>query len=342
MRKALKLASVLFLLPPLYLVFVLATPWLVAQGTGIAAPWTTRLVFGQVLAFPVLAGGAMGLLFLLWALLGWIFRCISHERCTINVTPLLGILLSAVCVVMAINPVSGTQTGPSEGETLSVVSWNVHDELNANDLRDLIADDPEVVVLPEASTGPLETHLAQLGKSEQYQIFATETKAGVSPTTVMISKNMGQYQVRDGAETTLGTLTVEPRDQNSRKPVILGVHTASPVPNWMDLWDSDAGNVLNAVCSPQHEDERPVIAAGDYNANPWHGHMASIPSREGCSDALPSSGVSTGTWPSVAPAWARTQIDHIVVNEAVRVEDGKVMSLEGPSDHVPVTATLRY
>ncbi|WP_178945809.1 endonuclease/exonuclease/phosphatase family protein [Kocuria sp. TGY1127_2] len=342
MRKGLKLASVVFLLPPLYLVFVLVTPWLAVQGIGIAAPWTTRLVFGQILAFPVLVGCAMGLLFLMWALLGWTSRFLSHDRRTVNVTPLLGILVSAVCVVLAANPVSESQTGPSEGETLSVVSWNVHDELNLNDLRDLVVDDPEVVVLPEASTGPLETHLAQLGKGGQYQIFATETKAGVSPTTVMISKNMGRYQVRDGAETTLGTLTVEPRDQNSRKPVILGVHTASPVPNWMDLWDSDVGNVLDAVCSPRHERERPVIAAGDYNANPWHGHMASIPSREGCSDALPSSGVSTGTWPSAAPAWARTQIDHIVVNGAVRVEDGKVMSLTGPSDHVPVTATLRY
>jgi endonuclease/exonuclease/phosphatase family metal-dependent hydrolase len=44
------------------------------------------------------------------------------------------------------------------------------------------------------------------------------------------------------------------------------------------------------------------------------------------------------TWPMPAPMH---QLDHILVNDAVRDEDGKVGSFAG-SDHLPVRAVLRF
>lgn len=343
MRRTLKVLSTVALIPAFYLLFVLLTPWLQRQGTGLAAPWTTSLVVGQVLAFPQIIGGIMAIFFLVWIAAGWLLRRVSGRNRRPNGTPLVGFLVSAMCVALALHPVSGPQEGPTEGRTMSVVSWNVHDELTRADLGHVVRGNPEVVVLPEASTGPLEKYLSELGKDSDYQVFATSTGSGLSPTSVLISKSLGTYQIAEGEEPTVGTLALRPADPASSNPVVLGVHTASPVPRWMDQWDSDVGSVLDDVCTPRRDDSpRPVIAAGDYNANPWHGHMATIPGRDGCTDALPASGVSRGTWPSSLAAWTRTQIDHVVVNGDMRVDDADVMPIEGPSDHVPVRATLRF
>lgn len=343
MRRVLTIASVVLLLPPVYLALVLLTPWCASRGLEFRAPWTTVLGLGQILAFPVLVSGAMAFLFAVWLGLGWWSRHRSRTGRAIRPVPAIGVVLSVLGMVLALNPVADNSSGPSDGRTITLVSWNVHDELSRDDLERLVADDPEVVVLPEASTSSLETNLARLGKGGEYQVFATETKPGVAPTTVMVSKSLGEYEVSEGTSTTLGTLTVTPRDPDSGQPVILGVHTASPVPRWMGQWDDDVGHVLDAVCPADGAAaSQPVIAAGDYNANPWHGHMAGITARSGCTDALPASGASRGTWPRMLPAWARTQIDHVVVNGGVRVLAGSVMPIEGASDHVPVTATLRY
>lgn len=353
MRTLRRSLAVLCLVGVLYGLWVLSTPRWVALGLeALAAPGTEALPIAQIVAFPQI----VSLLFLLGfvvagVLLAWRRRRRKGtERSATtrsNLGPavcVLGLIASVACLVLALVPTPSHRTNMERDHEMSIVSWNVHDELSEDNLRDITDARPEVVVLPEASTGKLRDHLRELGRQDLYQVFATRTDPQFTPTSVLVSTKLGHYRTTDGGTTTPGTLTLEPSDPSSAAPTILAVHTASPVPRAMNLWAREIGSVLDGVCprTGGKTPRRPTVAAGDFNATPWHGEMVSIPNRPGCQDALPNSGVSAGTWPSNSPAWARTQIDHVIGNGSVTVEDGRILPLPGTSDHRPIGARIRY
>lgn len=352
MRTLQRILAVVCLLAVLYGLWVLSAPWWAGLGLGAAAaPWTDVLPIAQIVAFPRIVALVFLVGFLAAIALRVRGRALSRAGEPRAGRPglgalvcLVGAMASVACLILATVPAPSNRPDQEREHTMSIVSWNVHDELSEDNLKELTDGRPDVMVFPEASTGPLRDHLRDMGRDDQYQVFATSTEPGFTPTTVLVSRKLGEYRTADAATTTLGTLTVEPVDPGSRNPTILAVHTASPMPRRMNLWAGDVRSVLDEVCpragaAPR---SRPMVAAGDFNANPWHAEMAGLPGRAGCQDGLPNSGVSSGTWPSRSPAWARTQIDHVIGNGSVTVDDGRVLPLRGGSDHLPVGATIRY
>lgn len=261
-----------------------------------------------------------------------------------SVLPLVGALLAALVLPPATGAVAAPQPAPTasaSGRTLHVVAWNVHDEVTTNQLGALVAGRPEVVVLPEGNPDTVRTELGTLGILADYQVFATQADPGFVPTTVLVSHALGSYREADGVSDAHGMLVLDPADAGSRAPRIIGIHTASPSSvSAMRLWREHLRHVVDAVCTRAPGD-RPVVAAGDVNAVAAHGPLAEAAAR-GCTDALPDRGVHEGTWPSSAPAALRAQIDHVLLGPGVSAEAAGLPSVQGGSDHRPVSATVRY
>lgn len=349
------------LLVPGWLLVAAATPWLfralpalAAHTSWLRAPGTDLVLLAQALAFPFPLCGVLAASFLLWiGLAAAVRRRVRRTRMRGNgpgtAVPLLGLVLVGLALVafaslpMAAAP--GSEQSGGQGRSARVVSWNTHDELAADQLAHLLDGEPEAVVLPETSADSLDALLAREGATGRYQRFSSQGLRGAGPTSVLVSRTLGEYRVAPGAQTTLGTVTVEPVEAASSSPVVVAVHTASPTGAWMPRWRQDVAAVLDAVCgeggtgSPATA-TRPVVAAGDFNANPWHGRMARL-SAGPCTDALPAAGSLEGTWPSSSPRGLRTQIDHVLVRGA-SVRSAGLAQVQGTSDHLPVEVRLDW
>ena len=137
---------------------------------------------------------------------------------------------------------------------------------------------------------------------------------------------------------TFGALILAPENDDSGHPSLLAVHTAPPVPSYMQQWRDDLATIDRLA----RDGSRPDLIAGDFNATLLHGGLASYAgahSHLGADAALATHTIE-GTWPVGGVLGMRAPIDHIMVMQGppANSEDITYQQL-GDSDHLAVSAT---
>lgn len=228
---------------------------------------------------------------------------------------------------------------------LSVLTWNtLGDAPGAQTVATLAIDNgADIVALPETTyeTGiEVAALMANAGLGMHVYTVAYDQISKARSTTLLISMDLGSYDVDEAAVTTsvLPTVVATPTDGSG--PTIIAVHTVAPVPPMLPAWKADLQWVAGA-CNGAN-----VIMAGDFNAT--LDHMSGIQHSEGatlgnCADAaLATNNAAVGTWPTALPALVGAPIDHVMTTPNWTVTGMRVIeSLDGVgSDHRAVVAQL--
>jgi endonuclease/exonuclease/phosphatase (EEP) superfamily protein YafD len=226
----------------------------------------------------------------------------------------------------------------TQSDTITVLEWNVlYDTTEAPVIVELIEEyEPDFVALPEGTIKLGEEVVEQLeAKGIHMELFPADSNRK-DYTLVLVNKAYGDYRLEEQiSETGIASIVVEPVDQNSGKPVFLGIHTMSPSTyERMKYWREDI-DWVKEQCGKYPN----AIFAGDFNQTV--DHWGSVP--VGCVDvAVATKQGSLGTWPSKIPQILGTPIDHILFSipnaEAVGF---KVIDVDAPSDHRPIVGKIR-
>ncbi|MGC4939558.1 endonuclease/exonuclease/phosphatase family protein [Kribbella sp. DT2] len=115
---------------------------------------------------------------------------------------------------------------------------------------------------------------------------------------------------------------------------LIAYHGYPPLPSEVTTWKQDLV-VLRKWCSS----DVPTIVAGDFNATTDHADFRDALGKN-CRSVGPAVGAGLqGTWPSDRPAFARTQIDHVVAGAGVEPSRFKTYDIDG-TDHRAVIAAV--
>ncbi|WP_237185948.1 endonuclease/exonuclease/phosphatase family protein [Rothia nasimurium] len=313
---------------------------LVWPGHPVTAWLTTRLVIAQAVAFPTLlavAGAGVLIVSLLVAL----------RRATSGATRALAGLTAVACAVsslLAVTDPYGAARYHARGvpaigcvnmQAYRVTTYNALDTLTDQGLARLLADQPDFLVLPEVS--PDTPALA--GGVPGYQVFASASqKPHIAPTLTLVSDRLGSYTAQE-VPMTFGALMLAPENDDSGHPSLLAVHTAPPVPSYMQQWRDDLATIDRLA----RDENRPDLIAGDFNATLLHGGLASyagVGSYLGADAALATHRIE-GTWPVGGVLGMKAPIDHIMVMQGPPAGGEEVTYQQvGNSDHLAVSAAV--
>lgn len=302
---------------------------------------STRLLFAQVLAFPGLAGAGLVLLGLGVPALGQ--RARARAQAGAVVVAVMFALLGTGLLFWPDGPpwAAGPSTATANaGREVRVTVFNSLDTLTAADVQHLIAvANPDVLVLPEASparvrTAVVGTAFAQGVHEGDDAGFSRGRPAGVAPTAIAMHSRMGSHRPAVPTPMTFGTVALEPAG-TLEGPLIVGVHTAPPLPRLMDSWRADLSRLQEMDRAAA---EGPMIVAGDLNATLRHGPLAARTHLADTARQCPGS--AEGTWPASAPPWVRAPIDHVLVTDDVQVLSCGTVQV-GASDHLAYSVELR-
>lgn len=250
-----------------------------------------------------------------------------------------GILLhrgaSAASSVSATSSVSGD---------LTVVAWNTQGgAASPASVARLVADvGADIVSLPEMSAQAAEEAARLLAAhGHPMTVHTTQGETGYSeiPTSILIAEHLGDYLVDDAVGSTPALPSVALRPADGEGPTIVAAHPFPPLPGRMGAWRAGLEWVADRC------DAEDVIVAGDLNATV--DHLWGLGDGDGmigsCEDAALSAGASaTGTWPSSAPPWLASPIDHVLTGSAWSVRAAYVDTSvdQAGSDHRPIVAVL--
>lgn len=306
-----------------------------------ATAWlTTRLVIAQAVAFPALlavAGAGVLITALLVALRS---RTSTITRCLAGLTALA---CAASTLLAVIDPYGAVQyraggvpaIGCVNMQIYRVTTYNALDTLTDQSLARLLADQPDFLVLPEVS--PDTPALA--GGVPGYQVFAsTSEKIHIAPTLTLVSDRLGTYTAQE-MPMNFGALMLAPENEDTGHPSLLAVHTAPPVPAYMQQWREDLATIDRLA----REEASLDLIAGDFNATLLHGSLASYSGARsllGVDAALATDQVE-GTWPVGGILGMRAPIDHVMVMQGAPA-GGKEITYQqvGESDHLAVSALV--
>lgn len=312
-----------------------------APGATLGQWFSTRLGPAQALAFPVPAGIGLGCLALLVLTAGQAVQAAGRlwAHAVAASLAVLGLGLLAFPQAPPWTATPSPATGNS-GRHLRVAVFNSLDTLTAVDVQHIInTADPDVLVLPEASPDRVAQAMAGTaftgGIHEGLDAgFSEGRPPWGAPTVIAVHPRAGTYRSLVPTPTTYGAVRLEPTTANGA-PTIIGVHTAPPLPLMMDSWRSDLQRLgyIDQTASPG-----PMILAGDLNATLRHGPLAATVHLTDTAQHCPTT--TGGTWPSSAPAWLRSPIDHVLVTPDVEVLSCAVLEV-GASDHLAYTVELR-
>jgi len=202
----------------------------------------------------------------------------------------------------------------------------------------------DVVSLPETdedAAAEVARLLAQQGISMTPHTVRAEGEYDWIPTSVLIADDLGDYEFDASAGTTPGLPSgVWKKTAGTGPASIVAVHPLPPLPDTMGGWVAGLKWVAG-ICISSGSD---VVVAGDVNATVDHmaglgtdGHLIGR-----CDDAaLETRSASSGTWPSDAPSWIGSPIDHVLFGSSwtakgVRVVDGD----PGGTDHGAIVVVL--
>lgn len=313
---------------------------LVWPGHPVTSWLTTRLVIAQAVAFPTLlavAGAGVLIVALLVALRS---RTSTITRCLAGLTALA---CAASSLLAVIDPYGAARyqargvpaIGCANMQPYRVTIYNALDTLTDQSLARLLADQPDFLVLPEVS--PDTPALA--GGVPGYQVFAsTSQKPHIAPTLTLVSDRLGSYTAQE-VPMTFGALLLTPENQASGQPQLLAVHTAPPVPIYMQQWREDLATIDRLARDEGSLD----LIAGDFNATLLHGSLASYAgagSLLGADAALATDQIE-GTWPVGGVLGMRAPIDHVIVMQGPPARGEEVTYQQvGESDHLAVNALV--
>jgi len=228
---------------------------------------------------------------------------------------------------------------------VTVLAWNtLGDAPGAAAIAELAIDSgASIVSLPE-TTEELGIEIAELmaaaGHPMTVHTIAYDQIAKARSTTVLISVDLGDYEVDASLVTTSVLPTVVATPVDGSGPTIIAVHALAPLPPMMTGWERDLAWLADA-CSGDN-----VIMAGDFNATLDHfsGFATTTGAALGdCFDAaLASDNAAVGTWPTQLPALLGSPIDHVMATSNWRVSGMRVVeSHDGHgSDHRPIVTQL--
>lgn len=232
----------------------------------------------------------------------------------------------------AILAARGSDGGIRERD-LVVAAWNTQGGAASPEAiaRLVVATEADVVSLPETDADAA-AEVARLVALEGRDMAAATTGSSI-PTSVLISRDLGEYRIDADAGTTPGLPSAVWRPVDGSGPTIVAAHPMPPLPHSMPAWW--AGTAwATAIC-----DEPDVIVAGDLNATV--DHLSGL--LGGCRDAASEAGIAgVGTWPTTVPAWLGAPIDHVLAGSAWTISGARVITSfdDAGSDHRPIVATL--
>ncbi len=291
--------------------------------------------FAQLIAFSAILGcgaGLFGLVFLLSA-------CIIKRGRRYPFTIGLAWLIAGICFVLfpAGMTLPPPETSPVNAQTITVATFNSGSALTSTDIDTLVRSyAPNVIVLPETSGPELDDAVAGSGfHGSVYTVpddgFPSTYTGDIDPTSVLVSTQLGPAQVIDGPMTSFGTVAI--RFSDPSLPIVIGLHTAPPLPSIVHEWRSD----LDRVIAFGEHSNTPLILAGDFNATLRHGPMAT---RTRLIDTAQQCGrFPQGTWPTAFPREFRSQIDHVMLSPNMVAHTCAVVDI-GQSDHAAYIATI--
>lgn len=311
---------------------------LLKPGSPIAAWLSTRLIIAQALAFPALLTLA-GLGILLLALPISLYPKASWP------TRLLAGLTALACLAtssLALTDPYCAGRRQNQGIPLiachpyqqyRVTTYNAQNSLTAQSLEKLLVNRPDFLVLPEVSAD----NPALQKALNRYQLFSSQSQEeGIAPTLVLVSRHLGRYQAQEVA-ITFGGLILAPEEEGSG-PTLLAVHTAPPLPSYMDRWRQDLDTLEKLAHNPRLD-----LIAGDFNATLHHGSLATYAgenSRTGLDAALSLNRIY-GTWPADGFLGLRAPIDHILVMQGPPARAHSLNYLKlGASDHLALAGSI--
>lgn len=228
---------------------------------------------------------------------------------------------------------------------ITVLSWNtLGDAPGAETIADLaLQNDADVVTLPE-STRELGFEIAKLMSESDHPMWvhtvAYDEISKARSTTILISVDLGEYDVDESTRTTSTLPSVVAVPQDGTGPTIVAVHAVAPIDGEMTNWRSDLDWLAEQCRSPN------TILAGDFNST--LDHYASLTdggefALGSCTDAAAATdNAAIGTWPTQLPALLGAPIDHVMTSSDWTVKGMRVIeSHDGyGSDHRPILATL--
>lgn len=308
-------------------------------GHPVTAWLTTRLIIAQAVAFPALLAVAGAGVLIAALLVALRFRTSTITRCLAGLTALACAASSLLAVIDPYGAMRYQARGvPAIGcvnmQIYRVTTYNALDTLTDQSLARLLANQPDFLVLPEVS--PDTPALA--GGVPGYQVFAsTSEKTHIAPTLTLVSDRLGSYTAQE-VPMTFGALLLTPENQASGQPQLLAVHTAPPIPIYMQQWRDDLATIDRLARDEGSLD----LIAGDFNATLLHGSLASYAgagSQLGADAALATHRIE-GTWPVGGVLGMRAPIDHIMVMQGPPANSEDITYQQvGDSDHLAVSAT---
>ncbi len=312
---------------------------LLRPGHPVTAWLTTRLIIAQAVAFPSLLAVAGAGVLIAALLVALRFRTSTITRCLAGLTALACAASSLLAMIDPYGAMRYQARGvPAIGcvnmQIYRVTTYNALDTLTDQSLARLLANQPDFLVLPEVS--PDTPALA--GGVPGYQVFAsTSEKTHIAPTLTLVSDRLGSYTAQE-VPMTFGALLLTPENQASGQPQLLAVHTAPPIPIYMQQWRDDLATIDRLARDEGSLD----LIAGDFNATLLHGSLASYagaPSQLGADAALATHRIE-GTWPVGGVLGMRAPIDHIMVMQGPPANSEDITYQQvGDSDHLAVSAT---
>ncbi|GAB3809718.1 endonuclease/exonuclease/phosphatase family protein [Kribbella italica] len=222
---------------------------------------------------------------------------------------------------------------------------------------------PDLVSLPEAKVDVRERIQEELTGLGYHGYTVQANSAPESATSVLVSATLGKVEFTaetlDPGRVNAAVPSTEPptgKPEPDQAGVVqqtttrfghivvtggtlgnlrlIAYHGYPPLPSEVTAWKQDLV-VLRKWCSS----EVPTIVAGDFNATTDHADFRDALGKN-CRSVGPAVGEGLqGTWPADRPAFARTQIDHVVAGAGVEPSRFKTYEIDG-TDHRAVVAAV--
>ncbi|HWM58805.1 MAG TPA: endonuclease/exonuclease/phosphatase family protein [Pseudonocardia sp.] len=248
---------------------------------------------------------------------------------------LAGLLAVIVLATGQLLPRMIPDSQPTAGTPFTVLAFNTFEgRADVGVLAELIRTErPDVVSLPEAGAH-FTSRLRPLLEPLRYRLQSSaDSGADVENVSVAVAGELGDVQVRVGAETSIYPY-LELSGGRLGALRVVAFHAAAPVPGQIENWQADQA-LLQRWCSGPG----PTVVAGDMNATLDHSALRT--GTAGCQDAAAERGQGlVPTWgPSPRARLVGPQIDHVFGGGGIATAAFSVHDVPG-SDHRAVLARL--
>jgi endonuclease/exonuclease/phosphatase (EEP) superfamily protein YafD len=258
---------------------------------------------------------------------------------------LLTLFGAANLAILATRGTAGSGAPHASAAGVTVLAWNTLGDAPGADViaRLAIDEGADIVSLPETTAAvgrEVAALMAAAGLPMSNFTLAYDDENPAHSTTLLVSTDLGEYDVDETSRTTLVLPTVIATPADGTGPTIAAVHTLAPLPPMMLAWQQDL-QLVAALCTTGS-----VIVAGDFNASidNFAGLGTDSAATLGdCSDAAEAGhAAALGTWPTVLPSVLGSPIDHVLVTDDWTVTGVRVITTHDGfgSDHRPIVAQL--